>query len=190
MMLALLRQHGYLPLADKRILDVGCGAGKTLLNLQRYGGQPQNLYGVDLLEDKVDEANRIAPHLSFAVADAANLPFDDGFFDLVLVFTLFSSIADPARRQLAADEIGRTVSAGGAVLWYDFSVENRSNPDNVAIGLKEARRLFDGFTVHARRVTLAPPIARTFAGRSWLLSTLLATVPFLRTHWFALITRA
>lgn len=36
----LLRHHGAFPLADKRILDVGCGARKPLLRFLQYGAQP------------------------------------------------------------------------------------------------------------------------------------------------------
>jgi hypothetical protein len=36
-MLDLLRHHGAFPLADKRILDVGCGARKPLLRFLQYG---------------------------------------------------------------------------------------------------------------------------------------------------------
>src|SRR5829696_5922753 len=75
--LDLLRRHGAFPLPDKRILDVGCGAGKPLLRFLQYGAQPENLFGVDLLEDEVNVARELAPHLHFEVADARQLPFED-----------------------------------------------------------------------------------------------------------------
>jgi hypothetical protein len=47
--------------------------------------------------------------------------------------------------------------------------------------------LFPGCAIDARKVTLAPPIARAVASRSWVLAEMLGSLPFLRTHWAALI---
>src|SRR5206468_1094411 len=60
LMLKLLRGKGFLPLADKRILDVGCAGGKTLLTFLRYGAEPENLFGVDLLEHEIELARAMA----------------------------------------------------------------------------------------------------------------------------------
>jgi SAM-dependent methyltransferase len=87
------------PLADTRILDVGCGAGKPLLRFLQYGARPENLFGVDLLEDEINNARELARHLHFEVADARQLPFEDGTMDLVLAFTLFSAIQSPSIRE-------------------------------------------------------------------------------------------
>ena len=187
--LDLLRRHGAFPLADKRILDVGCGAGKPLLRFLQYGARPENLFGVDLLEDEVNVARELAPHLHFEVADARQLPFEDETMDLVLGFTLFSAIQSSSIREDVAGEMLRVLRPSGAVLVHDFWTTGRVNPDNRPLRRKEMERLFPGCHVQARRVTLAPPLARRLAPRSWFLCELLVKVPFLRTHWLALITR-
>jgi len=187
--LDLLRRHGAFPLPDKRILDVGCGAGKPLLRFLQYGAQPENLFGVDLLEDEVNVARELAPHLHFEVADARQLPFEDETMDLVLGFTLFSAIQSPSIREDVAREMLRVLRPSGAVLVHDFWTTGRVNPDNRPLRRKEMERLFPGCDVQARRVTLAPPLARRLAPRSWFLCELLVRLPFLRTHWLALITR-
>ena len=43
-MMSLLRQAG-LDVRNKRILDIGCGAGSTLRLLLEYGAKPENLFG-------------------------------------------------------------------------------------------------------------------------------------------------
>src|SRR6266849_2483898 len=47
---ALLR-HGYLPLAGKAVLEVGCGSGTWLRDFIRWGARPEDLTGIDLLPE-------------------------------------------------------------------------------------------------------------------------------------------
>jgi SAM-dependent methyltransferase len=184
--LQLLDRHGLRPLEDVRVIDVGCGAGGTLRDFLSYGASPGNLAGIDLLEDRISRAIRLAPHLDYRVADAAALPFQDDSFDLALAFTLFTSIKDPVIREEVAAEMLRVVRPGGGILWYDFWI-NPTNPNVEPLGLDEVRRLFGREPVEARRVTLAPPLARLLASRSWLACQLLSKLPLLRTHWLALL---
>ena len=183
----MLRRHNFLPLDDQRILDVGCGPGKSLLGFISWGAKPENLFGVDLLEHEIENARRFGPQANFQVADARELPFSADSFDLALAWTSFSSMRDPEMRLRVAEEIRRVVRPGGAVLWHDFWV-NVGNSDVVPMRREEIRRLFPNCKMDARRATLAPPIARRVAPRSWFLCQVLATMPFLRTHWSALIT--
>lgn len=185
-MLDLLRRHERLPLTEQRILDVGCAAGKTLLTFLRFGARPQNLFGVDVLEHEIDEARTLAPHLNFQVADAQCLPFHSRSFDLVLSLTVFSSIESPAIRRLVADEMRRVLRPGGEALVYDFWITGWANRDTRPIPLREIRRLFPNADIDARRLTLAPPLARRL-GRWRLACELLGCVPMLRTHWLALV---
>jgi ubiquinone/menaquinone biosynthesis C-methylase UbiE len=184
--LGLLDRHRLRPLDDVRVLDVGCGDGGTLRDLLSYGASPANLVGVDLRDVRISRARRLAPHLDYRVADAAALPFEDDAFDLALAFTLFSSVKDRGTRSRIAAEMLRVVRPEGAILWYDFWI-NPTNPNVEALGLGEVRWLFGREPVEARRVTLAPPIARRLARRSWLACHLAATLPLLRTHWLALV---
>lgn len=185
-LLNLLRRHRLLPLGDRRVLDVGCGTGAVLRDFLRYGANPENLYGVDLLEGRIESARHLNPSLNVLVADAAMLPFRDESFDLVLAFTLFSSLKDTLIRQQTAAEIQRVLRLDGAIIWYDFWI-NPFNRDVQALTLREMRDLFPGCTVKAQQVTLAPPLVRVLVPRFWLACELLAKLPLLRTHWLALI---
>jgi len=184
--LKLLDRQGFRPLEEVRILDVGCGNGGLLRDLVNYGANPANLSGIDLLEDRIASARRLSPHLDLRVVNAAELPFPDDSFDLALAFTVFSSIKDAEMREAVAAEIMRVLRKGGALLWYDFWT-NPVNRDVEPLGLDEVQRLFGCEPVEARRETLAPPIARILASRSWLACQLLAKIPLLRTHWLALV---
>jgi SAM-dependent methyltransferase len=187
----LLDSLGLLPLSNARILDVGCGDGGVLRDLVRFGAQPSMLTGVDLLEDRVDRARSLTPGAVIRVADAQSLPFADAAFDLVLGFTLLSSVMGPDARSTVAAEVARVCAPGGAVVLYDFWV-NPLNRDTHPLRRGEVQGLFPGWPATFRATTLAPPIVRALAplpgGR--LACTLLEVIPFLRTHFLAGLQRS
>ena len=186
-----LARHGLADLEGMRVLEIGCGDGNWLRDLVRWGATPERLVGVDLLADRLREAVRRGPPGSgFAQVLGGELPFRAGSFDLVIQSTVFTSILDPAVRAAVAGEMLRVLRPGGRVLWYDFHVNNPANPDVRAVSHAEIRGLFPGCAVDARRVTLAPPVARRLAGWSWLACRALELLPFLRTHSLAVITKA
>ncbi len=188
--LAALERHGLADLEELRVLEIGCGDANWLRDLVRWGASPERLAGVDLLPDRLREAVRRGPPGSgFVRAFGGALPFPSETFDLAIQSTVFTSILDPGIRTGVAAEMLRVLRPGGRIVWYDFHVNNPANPDVRAVGHAEIRRLFPGCAVDARRVTLAPPIARRLAGWSWLVCRLLETLPFLRTHSLAVITK-
>jgi hypothetical protein len=81
------------------------------------------------------------------------------------------------------------VRPGGLILWYDYHVNNPSNPDVKAVKARELSRLFEGCAIDRHRVTLAPPLARVVAPRSRSIYSLLSAIPLLRTHYLAAIRR-
>src|SRR6516225_6007788 len=54
----LLKYSGFFPLENRRILDVGCGAGERLAAFVNWGAQPENLVGVDLISDRIRAARQ------------------------------------------------------------------------------------------------------------------------------------
>ena len=85
---------------------------------------------------------------------------------LVLQSTVFSSILDPGAQAQLAATMWRWLFPGGAVLWYDFTVDNPRNPDVRGVPLARVRALFPQACIASKRVTLAPPLARTRRHRS------------------------
>ncbi len=187
-LLSLLRSGGLLPLAGRRVLDVGCGDGRVLHDLVRYGADPTDLRGVDLLAERIERARELLRGATFEVADAQQLPFDDGSFDLVLGFTLLSSVTDEGARRGVAGEMKRVTRPGGLAVLYDFWT-NPLNRDARPLRRAEVRRLFAGRRVEFRGTTLAPPIVRALAPLpgGWLACTALEVIPFLRTHYLAAV---
>src|SRR5687767_14031206 len=59
--LGLLDRCGLMPLAGKRILEVGCGTGRWLRDLISWGADPEQLFGVELLQASAARARRLCP---------------------------------------------------------------------------------------------------------------------------------
>src|SRR5687767_6228526 len=56
---------GLLPLSCSRVLEIGCGTGQVLAGLTEWGALPENLHGIDLLPDRIEEARRRFPAMQF-----------------------------------------------------------------------------------------------------------------------------
>jgi SAM-dependent methyltransferase len=182
--LGLLERQGFLPLSGSRILEVGCGTGKWLRDLIAWGADPENVYGVELLPASAARARRLsAQAVTIECASATELSFPPGSFDLVIQATVFSSVLDQAMRRRMAAEMLRVLRPNGLILWYDLFMPNPRNPTTRPIGKSEIRDLFPGCRHELRRVSLASPIARALATRSWLGCYLMGMIPGLRTHY-------
>ncbi|HEU0075392.1 MAG TPA: class I SAM-dependent methyltransferase [Dehalococcoidia bacterium] len=186
--LGLLRKANMLPLTGRKVLDAGCGDGAVLRDMLRYGAAADDLHGVDLLTDRVERARELTPGAHIDVADAQALNYEDGSFDLVLGFTLLSSVVEPEARARVASEMRRVTRHGGVVLLYDFWT-NPFNRDVRPLKQDEVRSLYPGRRVDFRRTTLAPPLLRLVikAPGGWLACSWLDMLTFLRTHYVAAV---
>jgi SAM-dependent methyltransferase len=94
----------------KRILDVGCGMGQSLLASQLPADA--EAYGVDCDIEAIEAGRHLAPpNIKLTCAGGEKLPFDDKYFDLV-----FSRVALPYMEiNKALLEISRVLKDGGHV---------------------------------------------------------------------------
>jgi ubiquinone/menaquinone biosynthesis C-methylase UbiE len=169
--------------ADWRAAEVGCGAGGNLL---RLGLLPAHLTGIELLSERLTAARAALPEgVRLLAGDASTADVTPGSQDLVLQSTVFSSILDDALQQRVADAMWAWLKPGGAVVWYDFTVNNPRNPDVRGVPLSRVRELFPQGRFTARRVTLAPPLARAFPAAYAVFNL----IPWLRTHRLVLIDK-
>ncbi len=189
-LISLLARQGR-PLSHLDVLEIGCGTGVNLLELLRLGFDASRLVGNELLPDRAAEARRRLPsEVRLVEGDASSLPFAPAAFDIVYQSTVFTSLLDEAFRTRLAARMWEWVRPGGAVLWYDFTFDNPSNPDVRGVPLARIRELFPAGQISAHRVTLAPPISRRVCRIHPAAYTLFNAIPWLRTHVLAWIAKA
>ena len=177
------RAAGLLPLAGRRLLEIGCGHGRNLHLLLGLGFRPQDLVGNDLLEERVAAARTALPAgVDLRAGDALGLDLPAAAFDVVFQSTVFTSILDADFRHRLARRMWDWVKPGGGVLWYDFAFDNPRNPDVRGVPLSEVRALFPAGHLTTWRLTLAPPLARRVCPLHPALYTVFNALPFLRTH--------
>jgi len=177
-------------ISNLRALDVGCGSGGWLRQLQAWGACTQQLHGIDLLPDRIALARELSPGIDYCVGSGWELPFDNTTMDLVSAHTVLSSILNADARQRLTAEMVRVLAVQGCILIFDFRIGNPRNRDTIGIRRREIRRLFPGFRLYSRSLQLAPPIARRIAPVSPVLTLVLeALCPLLRTHVMYLLRR-
>ncbi len=177
-------------LSQVRALDVGCGSGRFLRRLVEWGADPSRLLGTELQEERLDNARRLGiPGMQWHLGDLSGLP-EEARFELVSAFTVYSSILDPELRRELATEMWRRVAPGGSVLIFDFRFDNPANPDVRKLRRSEMEGWFPQSETRYRSLVLAPPLARRVAPLSYGLAALLARLPFLRSHFLFLATKA
>lgn len=184
--LASLKRAGITNLADKHILEMGCGDGGVLAEFLTFGARPQNLFGIDILPDRLASARGLLCGSHFANADGRHLPFPSASFDIVMQFTALSSILDADLRRAICCDMLRVLRPSGLILWYDFWL-NPTNPQTHGIRPAEIRELFPACSFSLHKVTLAPPLARKLVPLSWLFCQMLENLTVFNSHYLAVI---
>ena len=103
----------------RRILDVGCGLGDDAAALARLVTPGGTVVGVDGSRAMIEAARRRyggVEGLTFEVADAAAMPFDDASFDACRVDRVLQHVADPTP---VIREMARVLRPGGLLVAYD-----------------------------------------------------------------------
>jgi 2-polyprenyl-3-methyl-5-hydroxy-6-metoxy-1,4-benzoquinol methylase len=100
-----------------RVVDAGCGGGRNLVYLLREGFE---VFGVDQSTEAIDYVRGVAkalapglPAVNFQVAAVEQMPFADGFADVVICNSVLHFAADDAQFQAMARELWRVVRPGG-----------------------------------------------------------------------------
>ncbi len=99
-----------------RVLDVATGTGDLALEIQKKCPEAKVL-GTDFCPEMLAYATKSGVQET-QVADAMNLPFDDGGFDVV---TAAFGLRNMENWEEALREMGRVTKAGGHLLVLDFS---------------------------------------------------------------------
>jgi SAM-dependent methyltransferase len=147
-----------------RVLDVGCGPGALSAAAAARGA---TVTGVDLAEGMLAHARATHPDIEFRHADAEDLPFTDGRFDVALGAFIVNHLPHPER---AAGELARVARRVALAMWGPqdqvalFGLPTRAaeglpitappGPDEQRFADAQALADLIGGTVHELRPTL------------------------------------
>lgn len=111
----------------KRVLDLGCGAGRNTQLLIELGC---DVYACDLFDGMViatkNRLQRVGVDKSFIderiiIASMFNLPYCDSFFDAVLSNGVYHNVSSMEEMDVAFKETGRVLKKGGYLCFNLFS---------------------------------------------------------------------
>jgi SAM-dependent methyltransferase len=98
------------PAPGRLTIDIGCGEGRLPRDLTELG---HRVVGIDASPTMLEAARARSPKLEFLLADASELPFEDGAADLAIAFM---SLMDMDDMQGAVREAARVLEPGGRFL--------------------------------------------------------------------------
>ena len=113
-----------------KILDIGCGAGRTTRVLKDMG---HDVIGIDISPLMVEQARKLHPDIEFREGDAAELDFDSGSFDFVLFsFNGIDTIYPEVRRVKAIIQAHRVLRKDGGFIFssHDLSFAKNNKKRN------------------------------------------------------------
>jgi len=99
--------------SSQRIIEVGCGTGALLTEIQSRLSQHTHLHGLDINENHLTLAKALVHNVHLVLGDAHQLPYAKGSFDIGLCHFLLIWVLDPER---VIAEMKRLVRPGGWVL--------------------------------------------------------------------------
>ena len=190
-MLDLLKRKKLTDLSKLDIFEVGCGYGDNILNLIKLGASPDRISGSDILNNRIEAAKvRLPDAVNLFIEDSSEKNhIKDNSFDLILQFTVFSSILSDQMQSELASNLTNQLRKGGYLLWYDFIYSNPKNKSVRGVSKTRIKELFPSTEILFKKVTLAPPLGRALVRHLPFLYPILNMFPFLRTHTFALIKK-
>ena len=119
-----------LDLTEKKILDIGCGAGGITVSLVKdYGAK--EVIGVDVEEDVVNSAikrvvkNRLKDNIEILLIGKSNLPFEDNCFDIVFSKDSFVHIPD---KEKIFTQVFKVLKPGGFFVFSDWLISHDQKP--------------------------------------------------------------
>ncbi len=103
---------------DSRILDIGCGYGRTLEELQKSGYN--NLIGIDFSKEMIKLAKTKNPSIDFRPTNGSILDFPDNSIDSVILLAVLTCIPDKDNQKQLIGEVHRVLKTEGIIYINDY----------------------------------------------------------------------
>jgi SAM-dependent methyltransferase len=139
-------------------LDLGCGEGRVSRDLAERG---HRVTGVDVSPTLLEAARAAHPEGTYVTADAADLPFPDHSFDLVVAY---NSLMDVEDLPGSVREASRVLRPGGKLV---LSIVHPANRDKIIGEGADAAFVVDGSyfdSTHSHQRTERDGVKMVFSG--------------------------
>jgi SAM-dependent methyltransferase len=153
--------------ARARVLDYGCGYGRTLREMAQAGYR--NIIGVDFSAAMLRRCRQASPRVSLVRNEGRTLPFKSESLDAVLLFATLTCIPQNEAQRALIAEVERVLRPGGLLYISDLLLnEDRRNCERYerdaevygAFGIFE---LPEGVVVRHHRKEWIEELTRSFA---------------------------
>ena len=179
-----LKNLGFESFDNTKLLEIGCGNGGNLQDFIRFGFLPKNIYGNDLIEERIKCARALLPaETKLHTGNACDIDLAENTIDIVYQSMVLSSILDDSLRENVCAKSWSLVKPGGIMVSYDFVYNNPYNKKVRKVTKGDLLKNFPGAkSMIFKRVTLAPPISRKLCRGSYFLYSIFNLLPILRSH--------
>lgn len=93
---------------EDKILEIGCGSGNILKLINS-----KNIYGLDISPKMIEFCKKIISNGNFKIGDAENLPYENNFFDKIIISEILYYLPDLEK---AIEEANRVLKKDGFLL--------------------------------------------------------------------------
>jgi SAM-dependent methyltransferase len=108
--------------SQARILDYGCGYGRTLAQLSDAGYE--NIFGMDFSESMLSRCRREVPGSKIIRNDGHGVPLKAESLDAVLLFAVLTCIPDSNQQRQLLHAIEQVLRPGGLIYLSDLLVND------------------------------------------------------------------
>lgn len=103
---------------EAKILDIGCGYGRTLEQLHQMGYS--NLIGIDFSKNMIERGKKQYPYLDLRVKTQEKIELNDESCDAVILFAVLTCIINDQEQINLLREIERVLKPEGILYINDF----------------------------------------------------------------------
>jgi SAM-dependent methyltransferase len=104
-----------------RVLEIGVGHGHELAKFSQLNIPGGRLYGIDLVINRIIQAEVIYPYFNYSQQDGTKLAFENETFDVVYQITCLMHLPTKMLQLAVCQEMVRVLKPGGIVIWWDVA---------------------------------------------------------------------
>jgi ubiquinone/menaquinone biosynthesis C-methylase UbiE len=103
----------------EKILDIGCGYGTTTFYASKQGYE---CIGIDYDEKAIEFCRKRYPECNYLSADAEDLPFENSYFDTVILRDSLHHLYGEADFEKVKNELNRVLKNNSRMIFFDPNV--------------------------------------------------------------------